>query len=113
MTFVVITRKDTLSDFDANVFFGTTLMSCSSGQGVFGRQLYLKYSFFYTFFLGRYISSRPELVSAFIADEEYLRMMGVVDVITGLSAENSRAIVQQLDKLHNIGCFATKYEKRD
>lgn len=59
-------QKSTLTDFDAREFLEELIESRVFGR--YGRQIYLKYSFFYTFFLGRYISSRQELIDTFIGN---------------------------------------------
>lgn len=105
-------QKRTLTDFDAAVFLHELLESRifvrSSGR------IYLKYSFFFSYFMGRYISARPDALQEFLRDEEYLRMDGVVDVITGLSSENSLIVKSLTEKLRkNLAEFSGVYIKGD
>lgn len=101
-------QKETLTDFDSRV-----LLEESLDARIFieiGSRLYHKYSFFYSYFLGRYISNRTDALNDFIKEEEYLRLRGVVDVVSGLSSDNNSLVKALTEKLASrLHEFAEKY----
>jgi hypothetical protein len=58
----------------------------------FGTRYYFKYSFFFYYFLGRYIAGHTQRLHTFLERNEYLNILGIIEVITGLSADNSMTI---------------------
>lgn len=83
-------QKRTLSEFDAKSFMGELVES--RVWGIYGGLLFFRYSFYYTFFLGRYLWPRPSDIREFFRSEDYLLNHSVIDVITGLSSENSEIL---------------------
>jgi hypothetical protein len=63
--------------------------------------LALKYKFFYSYFLGRQVANRAGLIAKLIQDEGYLRVQGLVEVITALSADNSLLVGDIVENLEN------------
>lgn len=103
-------KAETLTDFNEQLFLQELLEARIIGR--FGRALFFKYSFFFTYFLGRQLAVRPSLITTFMDHDEYLRMGGVIDVVTGISSDNE-AIVQRLvdDLDKRMDDFATTYVK--
>lgn len=89
-TFVNAYKNDTLSEFDESAFLAELMESRIVGS--YGRELFFKYSFFFAYFLGRHLSSKPALLKEFLDNEEYLRVPAVVDVVTGLSSDNTNTV---------------------
>lgn len=105
-------QRETLTDFDEK-----SLLNEALDTRIFveiGNTVFHKYSFFYSYFLGRYIASRPSALSAFMDDEEYLRVDGIIDVISGLSADNTKLVETLTAKLNGrLKEFDEKYFPRD
>lgn len=77
-------------------------------------RLFLKYSFFFLFFLGRYITARPALMQDFLEHKKYLDVPGIVDVITGLSSDNTAFIIALTKELTGVlHEFSETYIKQD
>lgn len=77
-------------------------------------KLYLKYSFFYSFFLGRYIALRPERVREFVDKKQYYDVANVVEVVTGLGVDNTHIVQALCDELQSyIDEFRSSYLKPD
>lgn len=75
-----------------------------------GAQIAFKYSFFYIFFLGRYLSGRPELLSKFIAEGLYIQHSGLTEVIAELAPDNSVLFADITTKLKQVlDEFDTRY----
>jgi predicted phosphodiesterase len=105
-------QRNTLSDFDARSLLNELIEGRIFAR--FGGHLYLRYSFFFSYFLGRHLSSRSELARSFVESEEYLRVGEVIDVITGLSSDNSEIVRQLTDKLNSqLSSFSEKYLSSD
>jgi hypothetical protein len=66
-----------------------------------GHQLYFKYRFFHVFFLGRHIASRPSTLAACMAQNDYLRHDGLVEVLTELASENEPLVLDIAQKLND------------
>jgi len=80
----------------------------------FGDTHFLRYSFYFSYFLGRYISSRKPILDEFLEKEEYLSVEGVIDVVTGLSSDNTSVLEHLTDKLDLLlHQFSEKYVKND
>lgn len=73
-----------------------------------GSNIFFKYNFFFSFFLGKHISSKAELLTKFLDEEEYLRANGVIDVITGISSDNTLILTKLVERLE--GHLDTFYE---
>ncbi|WP_164523664.1 hypothetical protein [Sphingomonas sp. S-NIH.Pt15_0812] len=104
-------QRETLTDFDAKVLLNEALEARIFVE--IGSTIFHKYSFFYSYFLGRYISSRSEALGSFLDEEEYLRVSGVVDVISGISADNTNLVQVLTSKLQErLAEFDEKYFPR-
>lgn len=105
-------QKDTLSEFDSAEFLDELLDSRVVYRS--NSVLFLKYNFFFSYFLGRYIYAKPDLLRTFIKDEEHLSVSGVIDVITGLSSDNEETVRALCDRLEtHLSDFSAKYVKSD
>ncbi|MBD8737609.1 metallophosphoesterase family protein [Sphingomonas sp. CFBP 13706] len=104
-------QKETLTDFDTKALLNEALEARIFLE--IGSTIFHKYSFFYSYLLGKYISNRTDALAAFLTDEEYLRVPGVVDVISGVSADNTSLVKALTDKLQEqLTQFDTKYFPR-
>jgi hypothetical protein len=105
-------QKTTLSDFDARALLHELIEGRILAR--FGSHIFPRYGFFYSYFLGRYLSSRRELLMRYLEEEEYLRLPEVIDVVTGLSSDNS-AVVEHLTgvMLRYLNEFAERYVRGD
>ncbi len=105
-------QKDTLSEFDGlgllQELLDSRILIRSAGR------IFLKYSFFFSYFLGRHIAHRPTLLTEFLNEQAYLRVDGVVDVITGLSAENTALLTALTDRMKELlEAFSLQYITSD
>lgn len=105
-------QSRTLSDFNARDFLNELIEA--RVLGTYSGGLFFRYRFYYTYFLGRYLWPRPSAIDEFFSSEDYLMGAPVIDVITGLSSENSRIISMLTERLeeHSLA-FAEKYVKSD
>ena len=105
-------QEKTLTEFDASVFLHELVESriFSSTRST----KYFRYSFYFNFFLGRFLWPRPSEVRKFFESDNYLAAESVIDVITGLSSENSEIVEILLEKLStHLDEFGEKYVKPD
>jgi hypothetical protein len=65
-----------------------------------GGNLFCKYRFFYVFFIGRYIATRPKILADCISSGMYLKHTGLVEVISELSADNELLVCDISKKLN-------------
>jgi hypothetical protein len=97
LVYCVEYQRSTLTEFDAKQLLSDYLSArVVSGSG---STHWFKYSFFYTFFVGRYVSAHPTVLETFLAEEGYLRLQGVVEVITGLRGDNTDFVSALTEKL--------------
>jgi SIR2-like domain len=76
----------------------------------FGDCIVFKYRFFFCFFLGRHVSFRSALMKGFLEQEQYLRVRGTVEVVSGLSADNTVLMMELTAKLeHLLDDFSNTY----
>jgi len=109
-TFITAHKLETLTEFDERSFLSELEESRIIGRQ--GRALFFRYSFFFTFFLGRQLSVRQKLLDNFVDNEEYLRIGGVIDVVTGLSSDNSVIMEKLVRSLREkMEEFANTYVK--
>lgn len=105
-------QNRTLSEFDSKSFLSELVETRI--VGFHGRSYYFKYSFYFTFFLGRYLWPRPLHVKNFFSSGDYLTHLSAIDVITGLSSENSEIITTLVDVLEgHLSEFEKKYVRPD
>ena len=79
-----------------------------------GGELFFKYRFFHTFFLGRHIANRPSTMQEIIGDGQYLRHQGLVEVIAELSSDNEPLVTDIVSKLESaLAAFNQKYVRED
>jgi len=111
-SFVGAYQADTLTEFDGRLFLDELLdarIFSKSGSSIFHR-----YRFFFVFFLGRYIAARPNVLSQFLMDREYLGLGDLVDAITGLSSQNTQIVEHLTETLEGyLGAFEEKYLGQD
>jgi len=73
--------------------------------GSWSGKFFLKYRFFYSYFLGRYLVSHPAELEKFLNTKEYMELPSIVDVITGLSSNNEvilNTITNELQSLLKV-----------
>lgn len=100
--------KDRLTHFDER-----SLLNDLLGTKIFvrvGFDIALKYRFFYIYFLGRHISSRPEILSASISAELYLKFDGLSEVIAELASDSTPLFKDVIEKLTKaLNDFGERY----
>jgi hypothetical protein len=64
-----------------------------------GHCLAFKYRFFHIFFLGRYVATRPSVLSDFIQQDSYIKTSGLVEVIAEIASDNSALVEDIVSKL--------------
>jgi UDP-2,3-diacylglucosamine pyrophosphatase LpxH len=80
----------------------------------FTDRLYFKYSFYFSFLVGRYISSRPEVASAFLSTQSVYAVYGVVETIAGLTADGTKLIEHLTTDLESkLDQFFERFIPRD
>jgi predicted MPP superfamily phosphohydrolase len=110
--FCVEYQSDTLAEFDAKFEFEE--LESSRIFYRFGGNIYFRYSFFYEFFLGRYLVSHTHEMRLFLENREYMKLMSVVDVITGLGSNNIEIVEILLADLNrHLGEFSERYVAQD
>lgn len=101
-------QKKTLSEFGADEFLNELL-----GSKVFATyrgNIYFRYGFYYTFFVGRYLWPRPAALNAFIASQDFMANPAVIEVVTGLSSDNVDLLTSLTSILEeHVKEFDTKY----
>jgi hypothetical protein len=102
----------TLKEFDE-----AELLDELKDAGIFGgvgNRLFFRYSFFFSFFLGRYLASNRTALIVFLEDDSYIELPSVIDVISGLEADSSLILEKLCGDLENwLAAFADKYVKPD
>lgn len=105
-------QADTLTEFD-----GADLLKELEAARIvvrFRGAYYMKYQFYFSYFLGRHIYSRYGLLHKFLKNEDYLAVDGVVDVITGLSSDNAAVVEALTSKLErDLNDFSERYVKSE
>lgn len=103
-------KAETLKEFSS-----TELLSeLEQGRVIYrnGDQIYLRYKFFFDFFLGRYLTSNREALDKFLEQGEFLQVPGVIDVVTGLMTSNSGILTCLIDRLNqHLKDFGVTYVK--
>lgn len=105
-------QSKTLSEFDARKFLNEMIEAriITSHSGLF----YFRYQFYYSFFLGRFLWPRPAEIKKFLDSNFHLSCSNVIDVITGLSSENTEIVKILTDSLvGHLDEFASKYVRAD
>ena len=111
-TYIHEYKEKTLGSFRSN-----DLLSELIAAKVFvriGSNIFVRYSFFYDFFLGRFLSSRQGPLTEFLEAGDYLSLPSVIDVITGFRSDNEQIITllsAQMDVL--LDQFAERYLAQD
>lgn len=96
-TFCQSYKNSSLIDFDENKLLTELLTKRIIVQ--YGQSLAFKYKLFYVYFLGRYVSSRPNLLNVFIENDSYMDAEGLVEVIAELSSDNTTLVTRIVEKL--------------
>lgn len=77
-------------------------------------EYHFKYKLFYSYFLGRHVANRPKELAKFLDNNLHLNVDGLVEVISGLSADNTALVENLTEKLENsIKHFYGHYDLRD
>ncbi|MBE9635795.1 SIR2 family protein [Salipiger mangrovisoli] len=69
-----------------------------------------RYKMFFSYFVGHYISSRPEVLDTCLAEDRHFELDGLIEVLCGILADSSKVISRislQLDRA--FGDFYEKY----
>lgn len=86
-------------------------LAASRVLGKMGNQYYFKYRLFYSFFLGRFVANRPAALKTFLMTNDHMQIDGLVEVISGLSADNTMLIEDLCDKLEQaLNSFSDRYD---
>lgn len=105
-------QDETLTEFNSTNFLEEIMNSRIAVK--WSDRIFIKYSFFFQYFLGRYISSKDKLLRSFMDEEKYLKISGVIDVITGIRSENTLIVSSLTQKLNeNLQQFSDKYIEKD
>lgn len=103
-------KADKLCDFDEDQLLKDLL----SARIVIGNQnaMFVKYSFFYNYFVGRHLSNSQPALNDFISNKRYYALPGVVESASGLVADNSVLLKNLTDELNvHLSKFFTEYMK--
>ncbi|MEJ8630316.1 hypothetical protein P0F65_11620 [Sphingomonas sp. I4] len=103
-------KEQTLKEFDE-----ADLLDDLKRSGIFGgtgNSLFFRYSFFFSFFLGRYLASNRGALLSFLEDDSYLELPSVIDVISGLEADSTLILSKLCEEQKKwLDIFAEKYVK--
>lgn len=100
--------KDALVSFDEAGLLSD--LSASRVLGRAGSSYFFKYKLFYSFFLGRYVANRPAELKEFLSTNEHMKVESLVEVISGLSADNTGLIEDLCAKLEAaLAAFQEQY----
>ncbi len=101
-------QEKTLTSFDAS-----DLLDELYAARVFvklGDAIFLRYSFFHDFLLGKYLASRSEALAGFLEKEDYYSRSAVIDVVTGISSDNAKVMQHLTASMSDLlSRFAEKY----
>lgn len=100
--FCLLYMNRTLVSFDEKSLFRDLLHHRLFAK--LGRDLTLKYRLFYSYFLGRFFANRPAELAEFMKNNNHLLVEGLVEVISGLSADNTSLLKNLTERL----MFATE-----
>ena len=100
--------KKTLVDFDAHSLI-RELVSSKIFM-IVDRKIVFRYRIFYSYFLGCYVANRISVLNKFLENDAYLGTSDLVEIISGLSTENTTLVEDLTEKLQTeISDFRTKY----
>lgn len=88
-----------LSYFDAS----SLLVDLVSSRFIvkIGQNFHFKYKLFYAYFLGQYIHQRHDVLNGFIAEGSHLTIEGLVEVLAGLSRDNTVLVSDLVVRVEN------------
>ncbi|WP_209347823.1 SIR2 family protein [Pontixanthobacter sp. CEM42] len=101
-----------LSDFDHEELFRDLRRSrfIYNFKGVY----YFKFKLFYAYFVGQYIVQRKELLHAEIASGRHIALDGLVEVVAGLSKDNTALCTDLIQRLETANAdFYASYQLRN
>jgi UDP-2,3-diacylglucosamine pyrophosphatase LpxH len=76
--------------------------------------LAFKYNFYFSFFAGKYIASKSAELEEFLSSDSYFDLNYAVEVISGLSLDNTRLVERLCDRLEGlISEFRREYMPED
>jgi predicted MPP superfamily phosphohydrolase len=106
--FCVFHKAERLKEFDESDLLAEL---CDSGIMIKRNGRYFfRYSFFFNFFLGRYFAMNRLAFKDFLANESYLQVPAVIDVVTGLESENDLVLDHLTQQLNaRLNDFGVKY----
>jgi predicted phosphodiesterase len=105
-------KDETLNAFNSNDFLAELIAARVFVR--FGHALFIRYSFFYDFFLGKYLASREAALAEFLKKQDYYSLPAVVDVITGLRSDNTDILSNLTETMNGLlDKFAETYCDRE
>ncbi|SOH95699.1 SIR2-like domain-containing protein [Monaibacterium marinum] len=90
-------RKKTLVGFNARAVLSDLIEGRILWKN--GEIFIFRYKMFYSYFVGRYVAVRPEMLEAYVEREAYTSIDGLVEVICGLASDSSPIIEHLTQKL--------------
>jgi len=79
-------QKSTLTEFSSEEFLQELVEARVLSK--YRDEYFCKYAFFHSYFVGRHIASRPQLIQEYVDSKGWLQDGHVIDVITGISSDN-------------------------
>lgn len=100
--------RKTLTNFDSDRLLNDLIQSRIMVH--YDGKISLKYAFFYSYFLGRHIARHPKLLADFTASTNMCLIEGVIEVIAGLSTDNTNIVENLIKRLETaLDTFHQKY----
>jgi len=90
-------KQNTLNAFNAKEVLSDLIEGRIIGQ--YGERFSFKYKMFFSYFVGRYISARPDLLEEYVGKDAHLALSGLVEVLCGLAPDSSVVIENLSEKL--------------
>jgi SIR2-like domain len=94
-----IYKQDKLIEFDES-----KILSELFDSRIFikvGMTILFKFSYFFSYFLGRFISHNPSALADFLKEQRYFDVEALIEVVTGLTSENGDIIDELTGKLED------------
>ena len=100
--------KETLTSFSAKQL----LVALEEGRIIlrFGDRLYFKYSFYFSFLVGRHIANKPKLIEEFLSNDARYSLDGVIEALAGICADGTPILERIVSDLEEkIEAFSEEY----
>ena len=94
--FCAAQKKNSLISFNETKLLGDLLGSRLLVAS--GSYFHFKYRLFFSYFLGRHVANRPAKLKQFIEQNRHLKIDGLVEVISGLSIDNTDLVTDLVVK---------------